>query len=489
MFVGIGTKAIIDFVLGVIIGRKFGTEVLGTYAIANTFFSLLSIVSIIGLNLTLNRFIPILKDNKKKLSEVIGTALKYTAIIGTLSSAIIFLAAPWINDLFRSTDLNIFLKILILSLPAFAITRILVSIMTSLENARYEAIIEKTLNPLITLIALGAFLILGSGNYSIPYAILIANLAVLVIALKAVSKKIRKIIDPKTVLKSFEKKYLLFSLPLFLNNLLLFLTLWVDSLLLAYFSNEDQVGIYSIAKKVGSLPVMTITAFNIVFLPTISKIVEKNEHKLVQMYYKDSVRILIIFTLPITVFLSIFSKEILSVFGKDFSVGTTALTLIGIGTFLNIASGPVGKLLIAYKRQKVITISTLISFLISSVFSIILIPKYGIIGAGVSFIIGELLQNYVSVVYLYKLKGLVPYSKKNLRLIISMIFVTIITYSFKCKFPQGDILGNELLDQIAYILVGGIIYTLLCILFIVAFKAFKQKDYRLLRNIVRKIKR
>jgi len=492
MLIGIGVKAVVEFLFGLVVSRTFGAEVLGSFSIANTIFNILALVSLIGFNLTLNKFLPLFTNDTHeqtvKRSVLIGTVLKYVIVVSVSLMFLIFLAAPKISDLFDSAYVKSFLRILIIGLPAFTFVRILVSITTSLENARYEALIEKSFIPLFSLGALLIFIITDIGSQAIPLAYFLAYIVGFIVSFFATYRLIISKIDFHILAENFDKKYIYFTIPLFLNNLFVFLILWLDSLFLGYFIDETSVGIYSIAKKVGSLPLMTITAFNIVFLPTLSKIVSQGKIGLVRMYYKDSVRILTTFTAPITLFMILFAKEILLIFGKEFEQGATTFALICIGVMINIASGPIGKLLIAYNKQRVITISTLIAFIFSTTFSLILIPRFGLIGAGVSYIIGETLQNYIGLLYLFTYKQISPYSAKNIKLFVAIALLSVVIIFIKQMLIAIGLGGDQLVQIIVLLVSAAIIYGLLLIFVFAIFSLIEPKDKKLLLSIIKKFK-
>jgi len=102
----------------------------------------------------------------------------------------------------------------------------------------------------------------------------------------------------------------------------------------------------------------------------------------------------------------LFSHQILSLFGKEFIKGTSALIILSAGQFINSASGSVGYFLVmtGYERDTVVGIG--LSAALNVALNALLIPRWGIEGAAVATSSSMVLWNLLLAIRVYKRLGL-----------------------------------------------------------------------------------
>ena len=490
MFIGIVIKTGLNFFRNVYIGRSLGASALGTFSLANTVFLLTSIISIFGLYNTINRFLPEFLSKKKdrSISYLIGTALKFTAIISILLTIIILFINPLIGELFKDNNVSELLKILIIGLPFYAWTRVLMAIFTSFETTKHQTIVESIQFPIVSTILLVLFVNLNLGYNSISYALLFGYITCFVSSFIITNNKRFKELKVFRTLQNFDKRFLIFAFPLFLNGILFFLMRWLDTLALGYFSDSNKVGIYTATLTLATVPSLLLTSLNTIFFPTISRLISENKNKDAFNAYRSSIRVLSFLTLPYIIFAIIFSKELLLIFGKDFQITTLLMLILSIGSFLNVFSGPVDMTLTAYDKQKYVPINSLIALVVNVVLNVVLIPKYGLVGAAIANTISILIQNYMGILELVVFKSFLPYTKKNLLFISTMLILGILLFILKSEFLPYEITTDSLMIKgvvLAFCLAA--IY-LLAFIIISVLKFYDETDKRLLLTIIGKIK-
>ena len=91
------------------------------------------------------------------------------------------------------------------------------------------------------------------------------------------------------------------------------------------------------------------------------------------------------------------------------------LRVLAIGFSFHTFLGPNGMTLIAYGDTRNVFIGTIIAFLLSVAFCIILIPRYGAFGAAIGTAGAKMLSNlYISIMLFIKF-GIHPFSEKYLK--------------------------------------------------------------------------
>jgi O-antigen/teichoic acid export membrane protein len=107
--------------------------------------------------------------------------------------------------------------------------------------------------------------------------------------------------------------------------------------------------------------------------------------------------------LGIVLFIIIFHKWILGIFGNEFIVGSLFLIVLCIGQLINSMSGSVGVILQMTGYQKVFQNIVLMALVLNVILNVILIPLYGGLGAAIATVVSISSWNITGAFYL-KLK-------------------------------------------------------------------------------------
>lgn len=99
--------------------------------------------------------------------------------------------------------------------------------------------------------------------------------------------------------------------------------------------------------------------------------------------------------LPITICV-LFAEPILRLFGNEFVVAAPALRIMALAQVVNIATGPVGALLIMAKRERISLFLGLLSLAIAAGLGALLIPRLGPAGAAWAYAAALASRNLIS---------------------------------------------------------------------------------------------
>jgi len=136
--------------------------------------------------------------------------------------------------------------------------------------------------------------------------------------------------------------------------------------------------------------------------------------------------------ISIAVPVSIFSKDIINViFGTEFQSAAPVLTIYiwaGVAVFLGVASS---QYLITENYTKLSFFRSLIGMVINVILNLVLIPKYGIIGAAYATLISYSVATFSIILF--------PKTRKQFFMIMkSMLFVNLINQVFKILSKRND---------------------------------------------------
>jgi len=190
---------------------------------------------------------------------------------------------------------------------------------------------------------------------------------------------------------AFGRKLLFDSYPLMINHLLATVFFRIDIQFLQQYRGDAEVGYYSAAHRwIDALQIIP-SYFTLAIFPLMSRYAESARESLVRAYIL-SLRLLLIFILPVTVITLFISRELIALLG-----GSSYLPQSMIALQLLILSRPFGFInavtqyvLIAIDQQRFLTKAFLIGMTFNVVANFLFVPKYGYQAAAAILIFSEI---------------------------------------------------------------------------------------------------
>jgi O-antigen/teichoic acid export membrane protein len=212
----------------------------------------------------------------------------------------------------------------------------------------------------------------------------------------------------KSLKSSINFKYnslFLLSFPMMFSSAFIFMSEWTDVLMLGAMESKSQVGIYNVAYKLATVALIIINVINTVLAPKIAELHGQKDVKQIEFFALKATKLITILTLPLVIFLILFNKQILGLFGDEFLEGSSVVIVISIGLFFNAMSGSVGQILNMTKHQKELRNFTIITVIINIVLNYILINELGILGAAIASLSANIILNLLCIIYIKKKLG------------------------------------------------------------------------------------
>ncbi len=292
-------------------------------------------------------------------------------------------------------------------------------------------------------------------------------------------------IDIKKIKKIKISKHLKTSIIFFSTSLAITISYNIDSLMIGNISGAQELGYYSLASKLGRMPVVFITAISTVLSPRICNYVANGEKKNYLKYVNIGLDSLLIISIPITIGIYLLAPEIIEVLsGETFQ---SSVPILRIYSFLIIILGMSyfsGSLVFTPNGlEKKSLLSLIIAVVFNVIFNFIMIPKYGAIGAAIVTILSELVGLLVRFVIGKALfKQFNFFSIERLKVLFASIFMAEIILVIK------KTLSNSMLTLLISV-VFGILFYLLFLIFVkekniyLAFKILKVKINNLRKGV------
>ena len=164
------------------------------------------------------------------------------------------------------------------------------------------------------------------------------------------------------------------------------------------------------ANRTAILISFTLLAVNSIAAPKFAALYKQGDTKALQKTVQQSAKLMTLSTGPILLLFLSIPNLIMEFFGPEFIEGTTALRILAIGQFVNVATGSVGYLLMMTGNERLLRNSLLAATLLYVTLNIILMPSFGLLGAAIATAISLVFQNLISAIFVWRRLGIVTFS-------------------------------------------------------------------------------
>jgi O-antigen/teichoic acid export membrane protein len=194
-----------------------------------------------------------------------------------------------------------------------------------------------------------------------------------------------------------------------------------DSVILGYLRDNTAVGLFSIpAKVVTAFQALIPGALTATIYPSMSNFYVTSQEKLKKLFER-SFNYLSLASVPVALGLYIIAEPIIHLLWPKYIEVVPTFQVMALAVPFIFLAFPTGLLLRACDKQNINTINRGIIMVLSIVLNIILVYCYGVFGAGVTFLIVNIVLLVADLVYVgkiidYDAKAIISY---NLRVIFA----------------------------------------------------------------------
>ncbi len=396
--------ALSSYGLSFLIARKFGAEGNGVFALFMTYTVILSTFFYLGLDFFLVKRVSVLmvESRFKEVQYLYKKILKaYVApASGLILLAGIILYVQFDELLFLLGAIGIMVNVFI---------DINSAVFRGLKMAEWFSFFTQFSKYFITIVLFLLPILSEEGSKNaviFPYVIsLILNGAFSFFVLKNKLDKLKAGENKIDVKSDSILSIIKISKDFFFASVLIITLVWVDFILIDFFLNEEDAGIYSIALKLATLVSFGFTAFNAFLAPRISEIhVQGNIKKLQKVLTENFALVLPMLLIPFCTII-FFHDQLLGFFGDEFRPGWKVLLLLASGQLINGIFGPVSLLLQMTNHQKLFQKILVWTFVLKLSLAFLFVNFWGIEGIAFASFLALSLWTVIGSFFVYKKVG------------------------------------------------------------------------------------
>lgn len=390
----------------------------------------------IGLNEPMSRFVAMYHENKKP-AQLLGTILLtfgVTLLISCALVAAVFIAPHQISNLLTKGRAPVGLLLIIIFLvPLEAMDLLLMNLFACYGRARMIFIGKHLLNPGLRVIVIASVLLMHRDINFLAFGSLVGQLiAVIVYCFVAVAQlKSDSLLDGLTFrdIKFPVREMFSYSAPVLVSNTVALIDTTAVAMFVAFFHDMASVAQYRVVVPAASLNNVVAAAFASLFIPAASRLFAKSDSKgLNQMYWRTAAWMSVL-SFPLFALTCCFSSQVTSfLYGERYGTSAIILTMLALVYYFNVAFGFNGLTLkITGKVWYVAKIAGLAA-VSGIILNLLLIPKYGAIGAAIATSLTFALHNVYKQVGLRLATGVNVFERKYVYFYSVIVSATVLLF-------------------------------------------------------------
>lgn len=399
--------------------RVLGAAGWGAFSYLTSLAAILTVFSDVGLSSVVIREVT---KNPKLKDKYFSSAFLFKFILTVLSFLVIVFLAPHITNIQVSRTLVYLVGFLFIfdSLRRFG-----ASLFRAMERMELEAFVNIITQAIIVAAGFIALFMVASPE-SLAAAYAIGAGAGLLVTMYILRQNIRNLFS------SFDKKLLKpimnAAWPLSLAAIFGVLIVNIDTVIIGWFRSAAEVGYYAAAQKPIAFLYLLPALVTGAFFPVLARLANKDNERFRYVLEKGlGLVLLIAFPIAIGIFLT--APEIIKLFfGNEYAPSAAPLRILALTLLAVFPVGMIINAIFAYNRQSELVPLWAAGLLIDIGLSLLLIPRWGIIGAAWAVFITQLIIN---ALIWRKMKHINDFSVfKEMRLVLLAAFMMSVTIIF-----------------------------------------------------------
>ena len=461
-FAGKLFEYVVRFAFGILIARVVGVEQYGLYTLAITVSLIASNMSMLGLQTGMVRFLPpaIREKDDQAIRGIIQACVGIPALFSLLLALGLYLLAdPLASLLFHDPRMVPLLQIVSLLVPLDALASMTYVITISYKQPKFSVVTNNIISPLLKLLLAAGFLAVGLSTKGI----LLAQVISTAIALSVLAYYVNSLFSLKRVhgsAKRFTRKLLSYSLPVHLGWMVNTLSSTFSTLVLGFLGLTTGVGLFTAASRFSMIGSMFYLSVGNISTPIIADLHSQCETSQMKAYYQTTTRWLLMFNLPVFLTSFLFAKQLLWIFGDDFTTGATSMMILAVGTLAYTSTGVGANILDMTDHPKVNTVNAIVMVFITIILNVLFIPKWQVVGAAIASVVSTVLVNILCLLEVRVLLGIQPYNRSLFKPLAAGLSATMVAILLNYLLNLSELLQLIIAGGMLWLVYAFVLYLL-----------------------------
>ena len=485
LFSGATLASIILAVSAILMGRFLGADLYGQYNLVVVIPSLLILLTDLGLNAGVTKFVTSLHAEGKTnhIPLIIKHSLFFRLGVGIIVSILSILFASYFALIINRPELSLLIQVASLSVVFQVIFTTCNSAFVGLDKSEYSAL-NSTIRAEITTIlqitlVYNSFGVVGAIVCYFCGFVVSAVFGGILLSFKFLKPKYASIQSPETGIKHNLSFLMRYGLPVYVSVVLIGFFPLYQQMVLSFFVSDAVIGNFRAAFNFVILLTIISTSLTTALLPAFSKL-EFASPELISAFFNKANKYASLVVVPISIFVIIFSGPIVNLlYGSTYtsaalflslSCSVFLLSIIGSLTLQSVFNG-LGKTRFTMNM-------TLINFIVL----ILLTPVFALFFSIIGVIAASLLATTISSIYAL----IVAIHYIGVRFSFKSTLLIYLISLLSC-FPLLFLLFFTSLNSTIILIVGGFMYLFALVILIPLMKTVNKVELETLARLASKL--
>ncbi|RTZ64588.1 MAG: polysaccharide biosynthesis protein [Aquificaceae bacterium] len=400
------TGVALNFAASIIITRQLQISEAGVVFMLMLFVTGVSLISRIGVDQLIVKSVATIPDDQPaQRTAILLNSYKLLTITSLLFIALWIIASPWIRDAFFHNEIKLNdLRLAGIALLFFNLITTNSFYLKGLKRSSSSVLVQNAVPAISFLFLIAIFWSSFKDNQLIvnlyTFSIVLAGILSVFIVLPHLKIQ-HTTIPPPTPSKIFKD-----SLPLAPISFSAFFMLWIDTLMVGWFLQNEEVALYNVAAKISFISLFFLGALDATIYPRLLSVFHHNREKL-HTFFWQATSLVIITLLGVTLFMLFFSDWLLLAFNDQYVSARMTLVLLLFAQFFRATSLTFSFMFIIQEKVRYLNIVLVLALIVDLISNVILIPQYGIEGAAIATLTTNIFLS-VTIVMIFLYHKLLP---------------------------------------------------------------------------------
>lgn len=395
----------LDFVLSVVLARGLGNHLFGVYSELYNFIFLFSLFSIMGMDTSVNVFLPVFKNDSLQVSGFLKQTLVRLLSSSLLTCLAVIIARTYLGRLVQSEQLPSLLGVAAVFLLFYNLQVFWQAVLTSFYATRFLFFVNTLFKSMMIVVA-----VVVLNNRVDLYRLMLSFALIYFIVVLFYMLKIKRKVSCKSIkvdLAAFSR----FGWKAWLINFVnYFLGRYSDILLMGILGvSKASIGCYHIAFMLSmALSYMFTAGLTGVMLTAFSEMHQSHSSDLLKKSWSTICKFMIFVCTPVFVFAQINARTMIPLlYSSDYQESIVLFQAFSSIYLISVVMGGGlnSTVLYAVRKENLILISRVILGLLNVGLNLILIPPYQALGAVIATGVSLVLTILVELVVLIRVVG------------------------------------------------------------------------------------
>ena len=395
--VGTGAGSVLGFVLTLVVTHGLTTTTAGEFFSTTAVFTVLQVVFSFGVGAGLVRFVPRLRalDRAHDVPALLVVAALPVTVVGVVGSVGLWFAAPLLAPRVgggSGEETLQGLRVLALLFLPGTLEVAAVECTRAFGSIRSYVVVQQLTVPFLRPVLVGIAVLAGAPLWVVVGAWMVPLVLALVLSVLRVRACLRDEFGAPWVwpertrsLRALAAEYWSFTAVRGLAGVMDILLTWLDVILVAALASPAQAAVYAAASRFITSGTLVLQALRLAVASDVSASLARRDHDRVSELYRTASQWVVVSSWPLYLLMAVFAAPVLSIFGRDYSQGATAMTILCLAMLVQLAAGNVGTVLLMGGKSRWVLADKAGALAVNVAANLALVPWLGITGAAIAW--------------------------------------------------------------------------------------------------------